>query len=319
MRELIRLPGHAISSIALVVDFGWVLVVHGGALLAFNLHTMIPTSEPSTWTTQGKSQGVKISSNEHSVAFVRMGYTKDRLMGKLNEMSHGASRMKLTGLVVYAAHAGNNTVLAYYEPLVVYDGNQGFRHFATTTIPGYASEINFFKQTVAIVTEKGFIIAEPGNPTYNQIPSFPPDLQAPVIRRMMDNGKPLAMYQTSETEFLLVYQWGACFVTKCESSRPLLTFTTTWILMAMLVGEISRNGLYLRWNLSPTYCVYKSPNLLLFDETTSKIEIRDITDGKMCELVMEKGLKALRSARRDGDILASSARGLLEIKETVPL
>jgi len=27
--------------------------------------------------------------------------------------------------------------------------------------------------------------------------------------------KPLGMYQTSENEFLLVYQWGACFVTKC--------------------------------------------------------------------------------------------------------
>lgn len=82
MRELIRLPGHAISSIALVIDFGWVLVVHGGSLLAFNLHNMIPTSEPSTWKMQGKSQAVKISSNEHSVAFVRMGYTKDRLMGE---------------------------------------------------------------------------------------------------------------------------------------------------------------------------------------------------------------------------------------------
>jgi hypothetical protein len=82
MRELIRLPGRAVSSIALVVDFGWLLVVHGGSLLAFNLHTMIPTSDPSTWSVQGKSGAVKISSNDHSVAFVRMGYTKDRLMGE---------------------------------------------------------------------------------------------------------------------------------------------------------------------------------------------------------------------------------------------
>lgn len=87
----------------------------------------------------------------------------------------------------------------------------------------------------------------------------------------------------------------------------------------VLVGEISRNGLYLRWNLSPTYCIYKSPRLLLFGESTSKVEIRDITNGKMCELVVEKGIKAVRAAKRDGDILALSARGLLEIKETVPL
>lgn len=39
----------------------------------------------------------------------------------------------------------------------------------------------------------------------------------------------------------------------------------------------------------------------------------------MCELIVERGLKAIRPARKDGDILALSARGMLEIKETVAL
>lgn len=81
MRELVRLSGPAISSVALIIDFGWILVVHAGSLLAYNLHTMIPTSDPSTWVMQGKLQAVKINSNEHHVSFVRLGYTKDRLMG----------------------------------------------------------------------------------------------------------------------------------------------------------------------------------------------------------------------------------------------
>ena len=87
----------------------------------------------------------------------------------------------------------------------------------------------------------------------------------------------------------------------------------------MIVGEIARNGLYLRWNLAPTYCVYKAPCLLLFDEATGKVEVRDITNGKMCELLVEHGLKAIRSAKRDGEILAMGQKGLLQIKETVPL
>ena len=87
----------------------------------------------------------------------------------------------------------------------------------------------------------------------------------------------------------------------------------------MSVGEISRNGLYLRWNLAPTYCVYRPPCLLLFDESTYKVEIRDITNGKMCELIVEKRLRAIRGSKKEGDILALSSRGLLEIKETVPL
>lgn len=72
-----------ISSLAVVVDFGWILVIHGGNLLAFNLNEMIPTSDPSTWAIQGKLQGVQLNPKEHSVSLVRMGYTKDRLMGQL--------------------------------------------------------------------------------------------------------------------------------------------------------------------------------------------------------------------------------------------
>jgi hypothetical protein len=82
IRELVRLPGALISSIAVVVDFGWILVVQGGTLHAFNLNEMIPTSDTSTWVMLGKFQSIKLSRPEHNVSFVRIGYTKDRLMGQ---------------------------------------------------------------------------------------------------------------------------------------------------------------------------------------------------------------------------------------------
>jgi hypothetical protein len=66
---------------AVVADFGWVLVVQGGKLVAFNLNEMIPTSDTSTWLMVGKLQAVKMSPADHNVSFVRIGYTKDRLMG----------------------------------------------------------------------------------------------------------------------------------------------------------------------------------------------------------------------------------------------
>jgi hypothetical protein len=77
----------------------------------------------------------------------------------------------------------------------------------------------------------------------------------------------------------------------------------------------------LRWNLAPTYSVYKAPCLLLFDEGTGHVEVRDITNGKMCEVLTEKGLRALRSPKGSGEILALAPGlgGLVEIKETVPL
>lgn len=66
---------------AVVADFGWILVVQGGKLSAFNLNNMIPTSDTSTWVMVGKLQAVKMSPADHDVSFVRIGYTKDRLMG----------------------------------------------------------------------------------------------------------------------------------------------------------------------------------------------------------------------------------------------
>jgi hypothetical protein len=47
--------------------------------------------------------------------------------------------------------------------------------------------------------------------------------------------------------------------------------------------------------------------------------VRDITNGKMCEVLSQSGLKALRGTKREGEILAVGPEGLLEIKETVPL
>ena len=114
----------------------------------------------------------------------------------------------------------HQTVLYFEEPLLpaaqAHSGKP-FRRFASVTIPGYASELAFFRQTIAVVTEKAFVIAEPGNNTTNSIPTFPASVsQSSSVVRMVTGAKPMAMYQIAENEFLLVYNWGACFVTKCQ-------------------------------------------------------------------------------------------------------
>jgi hypothetical protein len=110
--------------------------------------------------------------------------------------------------------------LSFEEPLFTqaHDTTQSpFRRFATLTVPGFASDLSFFRQTIAVVTEKGFVIAEPGNPTHNVIPTFPAGMASgSTVVRMIGAAKPMMMYQIAENEFLLCYDWGACFVTKCE-------------------------------------------------------------------------------------------------------
>ena len=91
-----------------------------------------------------------------------------------------------------------------------------FRRFATLTVPGFATDLSFFRQTVAVVAEKGFIIAEAGNPTFNSIPTVPPSVQQDsALLKMLNGARAMGMYQIGENEFMLAYDWGACFVTKC--------------------------------------------------------------------------------------------------------
>ncbi|WVQ70220.1 uncharacterized protein L199_008446 [Kwoniella botswanensis] len=289
-RQLINFNSGHISMVSIVPDFGWLLVSSSGSLLAYNLRDMIPTSNPDTWITKGRLDGQRLSAPEHNIAFARVGVTKGRL------------------LVVYAVHSRNShqTTLNFYEPLLnpssASYGVPSFRPFGNITVPGYASDLSFFRQTVSVVTEKTFVIAEPGNPTYNSIPTFPHEIpERAMVVRMVSGSKPMGMWQVDESEFLLVYEWGACWVTK--------------------FGEVFRKGSFLRWNLTPSYVIFRQPHLLLFDETHSRAEVRDVTSGRVCEVIEEKGMKVFPIVRFGQGVIARSGtgRGLIEIVETVPL
>lgn len=137
--------------------------------------------------------------------------------------------------VAHAAHSRNShTTHLYFDEPLLYSASaspgSAFRRFATLTLPGSATSLSFFRQTVAVVTEKQFIIAEPGNPAHNSIPTFPPDLPdtAPIMRMIGGGARALGMYQVKENEFLLVYHWGACYVTKCELSILACIFYRTF-------------------------------------------------------------------------------------------
>lgn len=80
---MIRLNNAAlISAISVVPDFGWLLVVSFGNLHAYDLKQMMPASDPATWVMMGKEQARQISPLDKSIVFVRVGFTKGRLLGQ---------------------------------------------------------------------------------------------------------------------------------------------------------------------------------------------------------------------------------------------
>ena len=86
-------------------------------------------------------------------------------------------------------------------------------------------------------------------------------------------------------------------------------------LILALDGEISRNATFLRWNLTPSYVAFRPPHLLLFDVSGDRVEVRDVTTGRVCEAIEEKGMKPLWQTRNEQALLALSPRGLVELVE----
>ncbi|OXG93167.1 hypothetical protein C345_00803 [Cryptococcus neoformans A2-102-5] len=299
-RELVQLQNGQISSIALVPEFSWLLVLSSGILLAFNLKRMMPTSDPSTWISMGRAQGQLLNQPGHSAAWIYTGKTKGRTLITYvvyNRNTHG-SALNFLEPMFDNSYPSASSLLP--DPV--------FRRFAALHLPGYASSITFFRQTVAITTEKTIVIAEPGNPVFNCVPtagSTASLAEDAMVAKLLDGhartraeGKPLGMWQTGGDEFILVYDWGACFVTK--------------------FGEICRSAAFLVWNLFPVYAIFRSPYLLLFDDS-GRAEVRNVASGKMYEVIEEKGLRMMSRTREEQGMLGWSEKGLIQLVETVEL
>ena len=67
----------------MVPDFGWLLVLVSGSLIAYSLDELVPTHEPSTWRVKTRGAGYELGGHEQPTAFARVGVTKGRTMGEL--------------------------------------------------------------------------------------------------------------------------------------------------------------------------------------------------------------------------------------------
>lgn len=296
-RELVRLAIDGIptiSSVTVVPQFGYLLFLCAGRLLAYSLQDLMPSPDPEAWVARNERAGKWLGDVERSVGFVKVGHCKERL------------------LVIYACPSKTalQTYLIAEEPLSPsLSSSRGptpdiaFRRYATLTIPGHATDITFYAHTLAVATDKQIVIVEPGNPTSTVMPR-PLDEQehGQHVARLIGLGKTraLGMYQVREWEFVLIYDWGACFVNRN--------------------GDLTRNGRYTRWNIVPTYCSFRHPShVLLHDEAGGVVEVRDVMTGALTEVVQYEGLRPIRQSRQDGDMLCLASTGLAQIVETVEL
>ena len=121
---------------------------------------------------------------------------------------------------------GRNTPyssLNFLEPLL--SSTPPFRPHSTIRLPGLVEDITFFSHTIAVVTEKAFLIAEPGSTTFNPVPSPAASsskqangaAKTPKSVERMLNTRRFGMWQLPDSsDFILVHEAGACFCTKSK-------------------------------------------------------------------------------------------------------
>lgn len=68
------------------------------------------------------------------------------------------------------------------------------------------------------------------------------------------------------------------------------------------------------WDLFPVYAIFRSPHLLLFDDS-GRVEVRNVVSGKMCETIKEKGLRMMPPTREEQGMLGWSEKGLIQLAE----
>lgn len=145
--------------------------------------------------------------------------------------------------------------------------SEWFRVFKDFFIPTDALHVHFLKAKLAIVCAKGFEIMDLNDLKGGAIPIFDPIKQRErpglaELQQMCDKAKPLAMFRSTDSEFLLCYDSFGIYVDRH--------------------GEPNRDCQPIEWEGRPESVVFHPPYLLLV--SPSFIEIRHIDNAKLLQI-----------------------------------
>ncbi|EUC38394.1 hypothetical protein COCCADRAFT_22248 [Bipolaris zeicola 26-R-13] len=250
-----------VTQIAVLEQFGLMLLVSDKALIAYHLDAVCPLSgiAPSNDSTRRAPQKL---SGARDIGFFATGVMKDRT------------------LVFYKKRDGISSTFKVLEP--VYQKStekksriwktgrtEFFREYDEFYIPAECFTINLFHSSLAISTSKGFEVLT----LDKKQPWSVPDLKQPhvaTIASRLQNQVPLGMFRLSDQEFLLCYQECAVYINKN--------------------GDISRSVIMEFVGKAESAAMY-GPYVLLFDPDF--VEIRNAQNGRLRQVIAGRDVKCL--------------------------
>ncbi|KAI5480823.1 Rho guanyl-nucleotide exchange factor [Pseudohyphozyma bogoriensis] len=263
MRQVVHLAG--ITQCALLQEFGFVLVLADGALIAYSLEALIPSANSAGDAVRTPQR----LSGKQPVLFFRVGRV---------ESNDAPPRT----LVIYVKRGGvKESVFKALEPVSAADrasaaghrfrpfgGNkqpEWFRTYKDFFLPTMVNSVQFLKSKLAIVRVKGVEIMNLETLRTMTVPDFSQvqrDATISALIKKCEESKNLGMFRLQDNLFLLVYDEFAFHVDK----EPIA----------------GRLGL-LEWESKPEQVAFQSPFIYAF--SPNLIEIRNAFTGQLAQII----------------------------------
>lgn len=260
----------SVTKIAVLEEFGIFLVLADKSLLAYNIEALVPTAQ----SPQVRTAPERISGRD--VLFFTVGQISGRtlvLFVKLN---------KTVVIKMVGTNQQGDSIITALEPvhsrergepqrrglgMILGQRTEWFRDYKQFYIPTEAQNMHFLTSKLAIVCARGFEIMDVTALKGGAIPSFSSDgvknnPKLAELKNRHDTTRPLAMFRSTDAEFLLCYATFGMYVNR--------------------YGEPNRDMEAIEWEGTPDSVVFHPPYILLV--SASFIEVRHIDTAKLLQI-----------------------------------
>ncbi|WVQ97641.1 hypothetical protein IAU59_004755 [Kwoniella sp. CBS 9459] len=258
----------AVGNIAVLEEFGMFLVLSDKVLFAYHLEALVPSAGQRGYKTAPE----RVSGPRDDVNYFTVGRLDGRTLVVLMKRETTQSVFRIMEPVLNRSTEDTRQRRGF--PNFLGKGSDWFRPYKMFYLPAEVYGLHFLKHKMAIVCSKGFEIMDLTDLKGGSIPIFDPakTREKPMLgelQRKCEAGKPLGMFRSTETEFLLCYDSFGLYVDRH--------------------GEPNRDCRAIEWEGRPDSIAFHPPYLLLI--SAPFIEIRHINTAKLLQIYTGSDLR----------------------------
>ncbi|KAH8924026.1 Dbl-like domain-containing protein [Atractiella rhizophila] len=286
LRRVIHL--NDVTQLAVLQQFGFLLVLSEKRLFAYPLEVVIPTAHQAAQPGRTPQQ----ISGEREVLFFKVGKVRERTLVTYCKRATTRESLFIALEPVASLDHSRQHAGGFMRGLV--GGRQGrpeyFRTYKDFFVPSESYSIQFLRSSLAILCKKGVEIMNLETLKPTTVPDYSRlrnDPRAAALQRRCDDGKALGMFRLEENVFLICYSDLAFWTDKYGDPIP------------------SRYSDIFDWEGAPQNTVYQPPHILAFD--SNFIEIRNAFTGKLVQIIKGEDIVCTYDGSAGGDASRRSA------------